>query len=261
MKKLPISVTIITKNEEDRLPQTLESVKDWVAEMVVVDSGSDDATVDVAKNFGAKTYHRDWTGYGEQKYYAEDVASHDWVLNLDADERVLPELRDEIMALFENEDAMADGYFMNIHDRFHGTDRLSKYVPFDAVRLYRKSKGRYSTSPVHDRVQMHKGSTTARLKGRLAHDSLRSFAHAIDKTNRYTTMQVADMQAKGRKFSALRLLLEFPLAFFKGYFVRGYWREGLIGYIYAVNFAYGRFLRQAKLWEAAKKIVKTNKSI
>ena len=249
---LPISVTIIAQDEADRIGMAIESVRDWVDEVVVVDSGSTDGTQEVAASLGARVIHHDWPGYGQQKRFAEDQSRNDWILNIDADERILPELEAEMTQLFAQGAPDADGYFIAIHDRLYCTDRLSAYTPYKPVRLYRKSKGRYSTSPVHDRVQMESGARTATLKGRMAHDSLKSFHHRVDKMNEYTEAQAKDLLARGRKPSSFRILTEFWTAFIVGYFFRGYWRGGLMGYIYAVNFAYSRFLRQIKHYEQDK---------
>ena len=243
---LPLSVIIIAQDEADRIALAIESVRDWVDEVVVVDSGSTDGTQELAASLGARVVHHDWPGYGQQKRYAEDQARNDWVLNIDADERILPELRDEIVQIFTGDTDPADGYYIAIHDRLYCTDRLSRYTPYKPIRLYRKSKGRYSASPVHDRVHMNEAATTAELQGRMAHDSLKSFHHRIEKMNEYTEAQAKDLLARGRKPSRFRLITEFWTAFIVGYFFRGYWRGGLMGYIYAVNFAYSRFLRQIK---------------
>ena len=248
---LPISVTIIALNEADRIVKAIESVKDWTDEVIVVDSGSTDGTVEVAKEAGAKVIFNAWPGYGQQKRFAEDQARNDWVFNIDADERILPELKEEIISLFQ-QDALVDGYFMAIHDRLYLSDKLSAYTPYNPVRLYRKSKGRYSESPVHDRVIMLPESKTAQLKGRIAHDSLKSFYHRLEKMNEYSEAQAADLITRGRKASTFRIITEPFSAFISGYFFRGYWRGGLMGFIYAVNFAYSRFLRQIKLYEKDK---------
>lgn len=247
--KLPISVTLITLNEADRIEQAIHSVRDWVDEVIVIDSGSQDGTQAVAEAAGARVIFNAWPGYGQQKRFAEDQAQNDWILNIDADERILAELRDEILSLFTSGTPAADGYFMAIHDRLYLTDQLSAYTPYNPVRLYRKSRGRYSESPVHDRVIMQEGAKTTQLKGRVAHDSLRSFYHRIEKMNDYTEAQAADLLARGRKASRFRILTDFWTSFISGYFFRGYWRGGLMGFIYAMNFAYSRFLRQIKCYE------------
>lgn len=246
--KLPISVTIITQDEADRVGPAIESVIDLVDEVIVVDSGSSDGTEAVAEGLGAWVVHHDWPGYGRQKRYAEELARNDWILNIDADERLLPELRDEIAARFEGEPS-EDAFRLPIHDRFLCSERISRKAQYLPVRLYRRSRGRYSESPVHDRVQMEEGARIGVLTGRIAHDSTRSLSHRLQKMDGYTRMQAEDMRRKGRRASGVRLVADFWLSFLLGYFTKGFWRAGLIGYIYAMNYAYSRFLRQAKLYE------------
>ena len=253
MKKLPISVIFITKNEADRIEKAIDSVADWVDEIIVVDSGSNDDTVQKAERLEAKTFFNEWPGYGQQKRFAEEKTSHDWILNLDADERVTVELKDEILALFKKPEQLADGYRIAIHDIIYLSNKLNPKTPYKPIRLYKKSKGRYSESPVHDRVIMQDDAITDKLNGKIAHASIRDFSHRVEKMNAYSSAQVEDMINKGRKPSKVRIVLEFWLSFLKRYFLKGYWRQGLIGYIYAMNYAYSRFLRQIKLYEHYKK--------
>ncbi|MBA4503635.1 glycosyltransferase family 2 protein [Marinobacterium marinum] len=250
MPSIPVSVIIIAQNEADRIGLAIESVRAWVAEVIVVDSGSTDGTQALAEALGARVIHNDWPGYGQQKRFAEEQARHDWILNIDADERILPELQAEMVELFQPPGPAADGYYIAIHDRLYCTNQLSSYTPYKPIRLYRKSRGRYSPSPVHDRVQMDAGTSTDSLNGKMAHDSLKSFHHRVEKMNDYSEAQARDLLTRGRRPSKLRMITELWSAFITGYFFRGYWRGGLMGYIYAVNFAYSRFLRQIKLYEA-----------
>lgn len=252
MDKLPISVIIITLNEADRIGALIDSVRGWVDEIILVDSGSQDETVNIAKQLGVNVIHHAWPGYGQQKRYAEEQASNDWLLNLDADERVTASLKREIVECFSQPTNMADGYHIAIHDMIYLTDKLNPITPYNPIRLYRKSKGRYSESPVHDRVIMEANAKTGQLTGKIAHASIRNFSHRVEKMNAYSTAQVEDMVNKGRKPSKTRIIMEFWLSFMKRYFLKGYWRQGLIGYIYAMNYAYSRFLRQIKLYEHQK---------
>lgn len=250
--KLPISVTIICCNESERIQETIECVEDWVDEVIVVDSGSIDGTQDIVRKTTAKLFFNEWSGYGQQKRFAEDQARNDWIFNIDADERVLPELTDEIKKRFLSESKDADAYKVPIYDRFLCTRELSKYKPYNPVRLYKKSAGRYRNSSVHDRVVLPATAIVKQLNCGIAHDSLKSFNHRIEKMNSYTDAQVDDLMSKGRKFSKARIVLEFWASFLICYIRRGYWRNGLMGYIYSINFAYSRFLRAIKLFEKRK---------
>ena len=248
--KFPISVTIICHNEVERIKETIECVEGWVDEIIVVDSGSTDGTQDIVLTTTAKLFFNEWQGYGQQKRFAENQATNDWIFNLDADERVLPELADEIRDRFVVESKSVDAYKVPIYDRFLCTKKISKYKPYNPVRLYKKSIGRYRDSSVHDRVILPNKATVGQLRNRIAHDSLKSFKHRVEKMNDYTDAQVIDLCSKGRKFSKLRIVFEFWSAFLVCYLRRGYWRDGFMGYIYSINFAYSRFLRAIKLYES-----------
>jgi len=247
-KSLPISVTIITKNEETRIQETIQSVIQWVDEVIVVDSESTDRTREIASLLGARVFVNPWPGYGQQKRFAEDLADNDWILNIDADERVLPELAQSIKSEFAS-DKLKDGYKLGIADQFVASEKVSRHCQYFPVRLYRKSVGRYRDSSVHDRVVMPKSANIGKLEGKIAHKSITSFRQRIEKMNDYTDAQVADLFVKGRKPKKLRVFSEFFWTFLVCFIVRGYWRDGIMGYIYAVNFAYSRFLRQIKLLE------------
>jgi glycosyltransferase involved in cell wall biosynthesis len=253
--KLPISVIIITKNEADIIADTLESVINWVDEVVLIDSYSDDGTDVIAKDFGAKVTQRSWPGYGPQKRFAEDLAKNQWILNIDADELITSELKDEIIEFFSNP-LLPDGFKVPIKDQFIGSDKLSSYTPYKPVRLYNKTVGRYRDSKVHDRVVMPEGANISELKNCIAHRSFRSFRKRIEKMNDYSDAQVLDLIAKKRYFSNTRIVLEPVISFFSCYLIRGYWKDGLYGYIYSVNYAYSRFLRAIKLFESYKKNTK-----
>lgn len=253
--KLPISVIIITKNESDIIADTINSVIDWVDEVVLVDSFSDDGTDMIAKNIGANVTQQSWLGYGPQKRYAEELAKNNWILNIDADELVTPELKKEIIEIFTNP-LQQDGFKVPIKDQFIGSERLSSYTPYNPVRLYNKTVGRYRNSNVHDRVVMPASANINKLKNCIAHRSFRSFRKRVEKMNDYSDAQVLDLVSKKRRFSNTRIVLEPVVSFFSCYLIRGYWRDGLYGYIYSLNYAYSRFLRAIKLFEAYKNIPK-----
>ena len=250
--KLPISVFIIAKDEEDRIVSAIRSVIDWVDEVIVVDSGSKDDTVEVAKALGAKVSYHEWPGYGLQKRHAEDLCSNDMVLNIDADESVTADLREEIIDAFETKRIQeADIWRIPIKDLYpHEKEPAPWAFTYNQLRLYDRTKGRFSESTVHDSVIPDAASRTGQLKHVIAHRSVRSINSFINKLNRYTTMQVADMRAKNRKFPKWRILVEFPLNFLKAYFIRRHCLYGFWGIIISVNYAYIRFLRIAKAYEA-----------
>lgn len=251
--KLPISVTIICQNEVERISKTVKSVIDWVDDITVIDSGSTDGTIELLEGMGIRVIHNPWPGFGQQKRFAEEHAKHNWILNLDADEYVLPNLASEIQKLFAVGKPDLAAYRIPIHDIFLCSGKISTYVLHNYVRLYNKSVVRYRDSAVHDTVVISNDQNVGQLKGKMAHESLKSFRHRVEKMNDYTDAQVADMRQKGRRLSKTRLILELWWTFWVSYIIRGYWRNGLMGYIYSVNFAYSRFLRLTKLLEAESK--------
>lgn len=250
MTGLPLSIFIIARNEADRLPRTIEAVRGLSDDIVVIDSGSTDDTVALAAGLGARVIHNDWPGYGPQKRFAEEQCRHPWLLNLDADEWVPPHLAEEIRALFSEGGPGADAYEIRIAEVFPGEAAphpLAYALP--PVRLYRRDRGRYSASPVHDRVDLAPGAKVARLRGIVHHFSVRSIGDQIAKLNAYADQQVADLAARGKSIPAWRLLLEFPAAFFKAYILRRHFVRGFYGFITAMNFAFFRWLRVAKDYE------------
>ncbi|HEX9627776.1 MAG TPA: glycosyltransferase family 2 protein [Acidiferrobacterales bacterium] len=248
MSKLPISVFIIAKNEADRIPLAIKSVRDWVDEVIVVDSGSQDDTVAVSEALGARVLHRAWTGYGEQKVYGESQCRNDWLLNIDADEEIAPGLRDEILALFAA-GAPAAAYRLPILPLYSFQARAHPWTAHHhPVRLYRKSHAGFSTSPVHDTVQVRDGRV-GRLKGMVLHRSFRSLTHHVDKVNFYSSAQAEDRHAKGRNPSALELLFTPPLAFLKSLIGRREFVNGIDGVIVSYMYAFQRFIRLAKTRE------------
>ncbi|MBY0611823.1 MAG: glycosyltransferase family 2 protein [Beijerinckiaceae bacterium] len=247
MSKPPLSVFIIAKNEADRIARALDAVSALSDDIVVVDSGSTDGTQDVARRHGARIIHNDWPGYGPQKRFAEEQCRHDWLLNIDADEIVTPALAAEIAALFAQEEPGSDAYTIAIAEIFPGEEEPHALAyALKPVRLYRKSIGRYSKSPVHDRVELSADARVGALEGLIHHFSIRSIGDQIAKLNAYTDQQVDDLAARGKHFGAARLFVEFPAAFLKAYLFRRHALRGRYGFITAMNFAFYRWLRVAK---------------
>lgn len=247
---LPLSIFIIAKNEADRLPRTLASVSGLSPDVVVVDSGSSDDTIAVAEALGARVLYHAFSGYGPQKRYAEEQCTQPWLLNLDADEVLPTELVDEIRALFAGGEPSHDAFTLKIAEVFpgEGTPHAWAYRLMP-VRLYRRDKGRYRDSPVHDRVELQAGTRVGHLRGTALHFSVRSLGDQIGKLNAYTDQQVADLAARGKRVASIRLWLEFPAAFLKAYVLRRHFVRGRYGFMTAMNFGFYRWLRVAKAME------------
>lgn len=252
--RLPLSVFIIAHNEDDRIATTISSVKDWVSEVVVIDSGSTDDTVSVATFLGARVVYNEWEGYGLQKRFGEDECENNWLLNLDADEEVTPQLAQEIQGLFAAGEPPLAGYILKVRDLLPNEKKLSCLAHTNhCLRLYNRERGRFSDSPVHDSVIMQEGAETGKLQGAVLHRSFRSIAHAIEKMNSYTGTQALNLQKHGLAFPRIRLVTEFHISFLKAYILRLYILRGFGGFIYANIYAFGRVVRIAKYIEDREK--------
>jgi glycosyltransferase involved in cell wall biosynthesis len=248
--KAPVSVFIIAKNEADRIPTAIGAVRDWVDEVIVVDSGSSDATVAVAESLGARVVFHEWRGYGPQKVFGEGLCRNDWILNIDADEEVGAALRAEIVGLFaRGTPGPAVAYRLPVLPLYpFQADGHPWTVTNYPIRLYRRDVAGFSDSTVHDSVLVRQGRV-ARLRGMLIHRSFRSLAHHFEKINFYTDAQAADAVAKGRRVSAITLLLTPPLAFLKSYLLRREFVNGIDGVIVSYMYAIQRFMKVAKIRE------------
>lgn len=240
-----LSIIIITKNESANIRACLESVA-WAEEIVVVDSASTDGTQEIAREFTQHIHiHADWPGFGAQKNRALDYASKGWVLSLDADERVTPELRAEIEAVLQN--PCADGYeiprFSNFCGRFM---RHSGWHPDYVLRLFKREKGRFSDALVHESVQMQ--GSTARLHKPLLHYSYRDFEDVLSKLNSYSSAASTMLQRRGKKGSLAQAVVHGLWAFIRTYFLRAGFLDGREGFMLAVMNAENSYYRYIKLW-------------
>jgi glycosyltransferase involved in cell wall biosynthesis len=240
-----LSVIIITKNESANIRACLESVA-WADEIIVVDSGSTDGTLEIAREFTPHVHvHADWPGFGAQKNRALDYASKDWVLSLDADERVTPELRTEIEAVLQN--AQADGYEIPRLSNFCGRFmRHSGWHPDYVLRLFKRGKGRFSDALVHESVQMQ--GSTARLHQPLLHYSYRDFEDVLSKLNSYSSAASTMLQRRGKKGSLAQAVVHGLWAFIRTYFLRAGFLDGREGFMLAVMNAENSYYRYIKLW-------------
>ncbi|MEM7509194.1 MAG: glycosyltransferase family 2 protein [Pseudomonadota bacterium] len=250
--KLPLSVFIIAKNEEVRLPATLTAL-DWADQVVVVDSGSTDATVEIAKAAGAEVHHRDWTGYGPQKVHAETLCRNDWLLNVDADEVVTAALAGELVEIFR--DAPAPGAWkLRVLNVYPGDTRPRPFADdYNVIRLYHRTVGGYRNHPLFDRVELRDGTQPRQLRHPVHHFALTDWHHFIDKENRYSSYQAEVAKPRGRLGLLLRLWIEMPWSFLKFYILRRHITGGWKGFVFALSAAHARTMRIAKMLERAKR--------
>ena len=240
---LPLSLCVITRDAAGMLADCLASAA-FAGEVVVVDSGSRDDTVEIARRFGARVIERDWPGFGAQKAFAVAAATNDWVLCLDADERVTPGLAAAIAAAVASPTAGA--YAMARRNRFLGRWLAhGEGYPDWNVRLFDRRRARWSTDPVHEHVVAD--GTVSRISGDLLHESAESLDAYIAKQNRYTTLQAEAMHARGERASALRLVAS-PLArFLRFYVLRLGFLDGTAGFVHIAIGAFASFMKHAKL--------------
>ena len=243
-----VSVTVITWNEEERLRRCLESVA-WADEIVVVDAGSDDKTVQIARSFTDHVHVRAWDGFAPQKNFALAQATGNWILSLDADEEVTPELADEIRRVIAA--PTADGYAVPRRNSFWGRwVRHGLLYPDWQTRLFRRDRGRFVERQVHESAEI--AGSVDRLASALVHRSYRDVADFIARTNRYTTLAADEWVRTGRPIHAHDLVLRPLGRFLSMYVVHGGWLDGWRGFLLAVLYAYYVFVRSAKVWERVK---------
>lgn len=239
----PLSVTIITLNAAQQLAACLASVA-FADDIVVVDSGSVDDTIKIAQAHGARVLHQDWLGYGAQKQFAVLQARHDWVLCVDADERVSEALRRSIEAALIAPQAL--GYAMPRCNKFLGRWlRHGEGYPDWSLRLFHRAHGQWSADPVHEKVVL--ASTAARIQGDLLHESSEDLAVYLDKQNRYTTLAAEALFKRGKRASSVRLALSPLLRFIKFYVLRLGFLDGVAGLVHISIGCHNSLTKYAKL--------------
>jgi glycosyltransferase involved in cell wall biosynthesis len=249
MNKIPISVFIIAKNEEERIAKTINSVIAWVDEVIVIDSGSTDKTITIAKDLGCKTYFNKWQGYGQQKIFGEKKCKNTWLFNLDADEVVSSKLVQEIQTLF-SKTPNQEAFRVKIKDVMPPYKKAHP-LAFSCIqiRLYDKNKAGFKASSVHDSVVLKKPQPTALLKNYISHFSIKSIEHWLAKINSYSSMQAIDSYEKGKNVGTLKIIIAPIAAFLKSYFLRRFFIYGINGIVYSKIYAFSRFLKYAKIRE------------
>lgn len=238
-----LSVAIITLNEEGNLPDCLASVA-FADEIIVVDGGSTDRTREVASEAGARVIESaDWQGFGVQKNRALDACSAEWVLSIDADERVPAKLRDEILLAISH--AAFDVYEMPRRSYYCGRFmRHSGWWPDHVRRLFRRGAARFSTAPVHESLQTEQ--PVGRLQNPIEHWSFRTMEQVLDKVNRYSSLSAPVVVARGRRPTLATAIVHGAAAFFRTYFLKRGFLDGAHGFMLAVSNAEGSYYRYVK---------------
>ena len=249
----PLSVAIITLNAASQLEACLQSAR-FADEIVVVDSGSTDGTQALAERHGARVIQQDWLGFGPQKQFAVEAASHDWVLSLDADERVTPALQMAIESALEIGQNSASTAAAPHAYRFPRCNRfLGRYLkhgegyPDWSLRLFNRRHARWSDDAVHEKVVSD--GTIGTLAGDLLHDSAESLSSYLTKQNRYTSLAADMALAAGKRSSVGRVALSPLVRFVKFYFVRQGFRDGLPGFVHIAIGCFNSMIKYAKMLE------------
>ncbi len=251
-----VSVTIITLNEAKRIQECIASVS-FADEVLVVDSGSSDATVALAETAGARVIYEPWRGFGEQKQFAVKNAAHDWVFCLDADERPSPELVEEIKKVLQSPQAKA--YTMPRCNTFLGRWlRHGEGYPDRSLRLFDRRSASWSADPVHEKVETE--AIVLDLASDLMHFSEDGVQTYLAKQNRYTSLQAEIMLRKGKSFSPLQMIFSPLLRFVKFYIVRRGFLDGMPGLIHILIGCMNSFTKYAKLYELQVKSYSSNDS-
>jgi glycosyltransferase involved in cell wall biosynthesis len=243
MTRPTLSVILITKNEAELVEACLESVK-WADEIIVVDSGSTDATVDICRRYTNKVVVTDWPGFGPQKNRALAIATGAWVLSIDADEQVTPALAEEIQRTIQT--PAAPGYTLPRLSSYCGRPmRHSGWWPDPVLRLFQRNAGRFTDDRVHERVVVQ-GHVQA-LRETLLHHSYRSLDQVLRKVNHYSYEGALAQHAKGRRASLSTAIGHGLWTFIRTYLFKGGFRDGREGFILAVSNAEGTYYRYLKL--------------
>ncbi|MEN0005956.1 MAG: glycosyltransferase family 2 protein [Bacteroidota bacterium] len=249
---MALSVIITTYNEEDNIRGVLETVQ-WADEIMVVDSFSTDATVAIAKEYTDFVVQRAYQGPADQKNWAIPQVAHPWILLLDADERVTPELRAEVEGYLAKEQVEEDAFWIGRRNFFLGQEvRYSGWQGDAVVRFFRRDRCRYNEKQVHEEIELD-GLKVGRLGAKMIHNTYKDMSHYLDKVRRYAKWSAQDYAAKTKRVGAYHLLGKPIFRFFKHYVVQQGFRDGRLGLILSLILAWSVFLRYVYLLEQRKK--------
>jgi len=245
----PLSVVIITKNEQRNIERCLTSVK-WADEVVIVDSGSTDKTVDICQKHDCRVFEIDWLGFSGTKQYAVDQATNDWILSIDADERVTANLRSEIESLLDDK-PQYHGYQIPRQSTYLGQIiRHSGWNRDRPLRLFNREFGAFNAKSVHEAV--HVQGHVGELRSFLLHHPYPDIQTHLEKMNLYTELAAQELAAAGRRSTPLGAVVHGATKFIKMYVLQRGFLDGTAGFVLAKNSAFGVYLKYIKLWQKTR---------
>jgi glycosyltransferase involved in cell wall biosynthesis len=249
MRTHKVSAVIITYNEENIILQTLDALS-WCDEILIVDSGSTDRTVNLCESRGCRILNRPFSGYGEQKQYAVQEAKYDWILSLDADEVLTDELINEIVAVFTHKDIPWSGFYLPRTLVFMAKPfTFGKEHNQPCLRLFNRRAGGYTDARVHEHVELT--GVTKNLKAPMLHYSYRNIEHYFAKFNRYTSLAATQLYERGQSVNRLAILFRLPLTFIQTYFFKGNFMNGYPGLVWSLFCGLYPVVKYLKLYERA----------
>lgn len=248
-----LSVAMIVKNESQDLAQCLETVKDWVDEIVILDSGSSDNTKEIALSYGAKFYENtDWQGFGKQRQLAQQYVTSDYVLWLDADERVTLELKQSIQQAVSSNEKNTVYQIGRLSEVFGRQIRHSGWYPDYVVRLYRTDFAKYGDELVHEKVHYPKEAKVVKLKGDLLHFTYKDIHHYLVKSASYAKAWAEQKARAGKKATLFQGVTHGIGCFIKMYLLKAGFLDGKQGFLLAVLSAHSVFVKYADLWNRSR---------
>ncbi|MGE0527879.1 MAG: glycosyltransferase family 2 protein [Bdellovibrionales bacterium] len=252
---VPVSLVVITRNAEQHIARCLRSVP-FASDIVVLDSGSTDDTVAIAKNLGARVIVEEWRGFGPQKRRATELAKTDWILNLDADEALSDEAQRELQDVLRAEPQAEAFAFPRLSFHLGRWIRHGGWYPDWQIRLYDRRRVNWSEDVLHEKVQVTRPTSVQKLSQPILHWVFTSLADQVNTNNRYSTLGCEHLLRSGRRFSLIHLIVKPKIKFLETYIWKRGFLDGLPGFIIAVGAAYSVFLRWAKLWEHERLVAK-----
>lgn len=242
----PLSVVIITFNEENNIGRCIDSVKEVADEIVILDSFSNDNTVDIARSKGAIIHQQRFLGYGPQKNKALELCTHDFVLSLDADEALSNKLASEIANVKKQADHSA--YIMNRCTNYCGKFiRHGSWYPDKKIRLFNRQVAKWSDGMIHEKVEIAPGTKVKQMAGDILHYSFNSIEDHVSQNNKFSSISAETLFSNGRKTNLFKLIVNPAWAFILSYFLRAGFADGIAGLIVAVNISHLTFLKHSKL--------------